>query len=70
MQKTIDIIELDEIYAVIPFFNEFLSLPITYELPTITKIQSQAKLESHYEEFLRYQTHNKQAIDFISKRNI
>ena len=40
LQKTIDIIELDEIYTVIPFYNEFLGLQITYQLPNVCKIQS------------------------------
>jgi hypothetical protein len=59
---------LEEIYSSVTFFHPFLDFDCNFELPSICKTQSKARLESHYEEFLSYQTHNLGNVPFISPR--
>ena len=57
---------IEEIYGSVTFFHPFLEFEAVYDLPVVCKMQSKAKLESHYEDFLAYQTHNIKNIDFIT----
>ena len=56
---------IEEIYASVSFFHPFLEFESSFDLPVVCKLQSKAKLESHYEDFLSYQTHNLKNIDFV-----
>ncbi|CAG9327905.1 unnamed protein product [Blepharisma stoltei] len=63
-----DIKNIEEIYESVAFFHPFLEFEIVYDLPLVCKVQSKEKLESHYEEFLAYQTHNEKNVDFVTKK--
>jgi cyclin E len=56
---------IEEIYASVSFFHPFLEFESNFDLPVVCKLQSRAKLESHYEDFLSYQTHNQKNLDFV-----
>lgn len=63
-----EVTSLEEIYASVAFFHPFLEFECNFELPSVCKTQNKARLESHYEEFLSYQTHNSGNVAFVSKR--
>lgn len=46
----------------------FLELELKMELPIVCRIQSKTRLESHYEEFLAYQTHNSNNLEFVTSK--
>lgn len=58
LSASLGIGNIEEIYSAVSFFHPFLELDIIYDLPTVCKFQPKNKIESHYEEFLNYQTHN------------
>jgi hypothetical protein len=58
---------IEEIYPTVSFFHPFLEFETSFELPVVCKLKSKAKLESHYEEFLSYQTHNTKNLAFIEE---
>lgn len=66
MQAAVEIENIEEIYGSVSFFHPFLEFEAVYDLPVVCKMQSRARLESHYEDFLAYQTHNIKNLDFIS----
>lgn len=49
---------LDEICPIANFFQAFLEFELVFELPVVCRVQSRSKLESHYEDFLAFQTYN------------
>ena len=57
---------IEEIYNSVSFFHPFLEFDAVINLPIACKMQNKAKLESHYEDFLAYQTHNVKNLDFIT----
>lgn len=63
----LELTSIEEIYPVVSFFQDFLEFPLNFDLPIVCKFQSKARIESHYEEFLSYQTHNSNNLDFIEK---
>jgi hypothetical protein len=68
IKSAAEINSLEEIYASVAFFHPFLEYECSFELPSVCKTQSKSRLESHYEEFLSYQTHNPGNIEFVSRR--
>jgi hypothetical protein len=66
LTKAAGIASLDEIHTAADYVAPFLSFPATYELPKVTKYKSKEAIESHYEDFLAYQTHNARNLDFFS----
>jgi len=56
---------IEEIYESVSFFHPFLEFEASFDLPVVCKLQSKARIESHYEDFLSYQTHNQKNIDFV-----
>jgi hypothetical protein len=60
---------IDEIYPSVAFIHPYLDFPFNYDLPVVCKTQSKARLESHYEEFLSYQTHNICNVEFITAKH-
>lgn len=67
LAAALEIKNIEEIYQAVSFFHPFLELEIVYDLPTVCKTQSKARIESHYEEFLSYQTHNSHNLEFVSR---
>ncbi|OMJ79002.1 hypothetical protein SteCoe_21085 [Stentor coeruleus] len=49
---------LDEICPIANFFQAFLEFEMVFDLPVVCRVQSRSKLESHYEDFLAFQTYN------------
>jgi hypothetical protein len=45
-----------------------MELEVVVELPVVCKVMPKAKLESHYEDFLAFQTHNSSNVPFVSLR--
>lgn len=62
------IVSIEDIYQTVAFFHPFLEFDVIFELPIVCKILSKEKLESHYEEFLSYQTHNVNNVSFVSQK--
>lgn len=67
IQAAGNIKSIDEIYPTVSFFHPFLEFEVSFELPVVCKLRSKAKLESHYEDFLSYQTHNSRNLSFIEE---
>jgi Cyclin, N-terminal domain len=67
LAASLEIKNIEEIYQTVSFFHPYLELDIIYDLPTICRTQNKARIESHYEEFLTYQTHNSHNLQFISR---
>ena len=68
VSAALEIHHIQEIYSAVSFVHHFLQLKIAFDLPVICKIQPKSRLESHYEEFLSYQTHNKNSIALVSNK--
>ncbi len=68
--KVLRLPTLDEIYEPVTFLHDFLTFPTIFELPIVCKLKPKEKLESHYEDFLAYQTHNDKNLEFVTSRNI
>jgi hypothetical protein len=66
LNAAMDIKNIEEIYHSVAFLHPYLEFPAVYDLPSVCKVQSKARLESHYEEFLAYQTHNANNIQFVT----
>ena len=66
IRAAVEIENIEEIYGSVTFFHPFLEFEAVYDLPVVCKMQTKAKLESHYEDFLAYQTHNIKNLDFIT----
>ena len=58
---------IEEIYPSVSFFHPLLEFEASFELPVVCKLKSKAKLESHYEDFLSYQTHNVKNLAFVEE---
>jgi hypothetical protein len=54
----------DTMYAISDFLTKFGGFVSCYELPLASKVLPKETLESHYEDFLSYQTHNPQNLEF------
>ena len=61
----VEIENIEDIYLSVAFFHPFLSIEAGFDLPNACKTQSKSKIESHYEEFLAYQTHNPKNLEFL-----
>ena len=66
IRTAVNIENIEDIYGSVAFFHPFLEFEAVYDLPVVCRVQSKTKLESHYEEFLAYQTHNTKNIDFLT----
>lgn len=66
--KAIEIHNIEEIYPTVAFLHGLLEFEATFELPPACNLQSKSKLESHYEDFLAFQTHNNRSLPFLSQR--
>jgi Cyclin, N-terminal domain len=60
-----DIDNIEDIYASVSFFHPFLEFEAAYDLPVVCRVQTKSKIESHYEDFLAYQTHSIKNLDFL-----
>ncbi|CAG9318064.1 unnamed protein product [Blepharisma stoltei] len=68
ISAALGIMSIEDIYQTVAFFHPFLEFEVVYELPIVCKILSKEKLESHYEEFLSYQTHNVNSVTFVNQK--
>jgi hypothetical protein len=67
LAASLEIKNIEEIYTAVSYFHPFLELDIVYDLPNVCKTQSKTRIESHYDEFLSYQTHNVNNLGFINR---
>lgn len=67
IQTAGNINSIDDIYPTVSFFHPFLEFEASFDLPVVCKLKSKANLESHYEDFLSYQTHNSRNLNFIEQ---
>lgn len=68
LSSSLEINSLEEIYPAAAFLYQYIDIELTYELPVICKLQSKERIESHYEEFLTYQTHNPTSLQFVQNK--
>lgn len=62
------IARVEDIFATCDFVRVFLTLQPKYDLPTVCRLQNREVLESHYEDFLAYQTHHIEGLAFIKSK--
>lgn len=60
--------ELSDLLPSVQYVSTFIKLPINLDLPKAVKMTKEKVLEGHFEEFLAYQTHNVNNIQYIRKR--
>lgn len=65
LSAAVEIENIEDIYLSVAFFHPFLSIEAGFDLPNACKTQSKSKIESHYEEFLAYQTHNPKNLEIL-----
>ncbi|CAG9311474.1 unnamed protein product [Blepharisma stoltei] len=68
ISSALDMHSVEEIYHSMTFFHPYLEIEALYEFPIVVKAKGKRKIESHYEEFLGYQTHYPEAIKFVTKK--
>lgn len=56
---------LDEVCPAASALFPFFRIELNNDLPPVCKFQTKQRLESHYEEFLSYQTHNPNSLLFV-----
>lgn len=61
-------IELIELMPYLQYCSKFFGLGFNYDLPNAAKINKQYVLEGHFEDFLAYQTHNPNNLEFIKRK--
>lgn len=67
-RRALEVRNIEEIYPSVAFLHEFMELEAGLELPIACKVLPKARIESHYEDFLAFQTHNTSNVPFISPR--
>lgn len=67
-QKALEIRSVEDIYPTVAFFTPYLDYETAYELPVACRLVPRSRIESHYEDFLAYQTHNQGNLAFVSPR--
>jgi len=68
LRSSVEIHYIEEIYPAVAYLHGFLGFEASFELPEVCKMKPRAELESHYEDFLAYQTHNPAGVAFVSQR--
>lgn len=58
--RAVFIDSLEDLYEALEFVGKYSDIDRSYDLPLVCKYKQKQELESHYEEFLAYQTHNGQ----------
>jgi hypothetical protein len=58
--------QLYDLAPTIQYVSSFMSIPFNYDMPMYA--QNNNALEGHFEEFLSYQTHHPQALEFVKQR--
>jgi hypothetical protein len=54
LTKAGGITALPDIFDAVDHVTPFLTYPVTYDLPKVTKYKSKEAIESHYEDFLAF----------------
>ena len=67
-RRALEVRNIEEIYPSVAFLHGCMELEVVVELPVVCKVLPKAKLESHYEDFLAFQTHNSCNVPFVSLR--
>lgn len=67
-QRALEIRSVEDIYPTVAFFTPYLEYEAAYDLPVACRLVQRSRLESHYEDFLAYQTHNQGNLAFVSPR--
>lgn len=67
-RRALEVRNIEEIYPSVAFLHGCMELEVVVELPVVCKVMPKAKLESHYEDFLAFQTHNSSNVPFVSLR--
>ena len=65
-QKAVFIDSIEDLCEALQFVGQYAEISKSYDLPLVCKYKPKAELESHYEEFLAYQTHHSQNLQYIS----
>lgn len=68
LRSALEIEYIEEIYPSVAFLHGFLSFESNFELPEVCKVRDLEEIESHYEEFLAYQTHNPAQLRYVTQR--
>lgn len=68
LRSSVEIHYIEEIYPAVAYLHGFLGFEASFELPEVCKMKPREQLESHYEDFLAYQTHNPDSVAYISQR--
>lgn len=66
-------LQLEELLPTIQYASTFFNLPICQQPPSIVKMNPKSVVEGHFEEFLAFEIHNPEALNFVTqlrKRNI
>lgn len=67
-RSALEVRNIEEIYPSVAFLHGCMELDVVVELPVVCKVMPKARLESHYEDFLAFQTHNASNVPFVSQR--
>jgi hypothetical protein len=62
------ITRVEDIFSTCDFVRVFLTLQPKYDLPSVCRQQSREQLESHYEDFLAFQTHHSEGLAFVKSK--
>jgi hypothetical protein len=65
-QRAVDIECVADLFTVVDYVAPFFSFQVTYELPKVTRYKPKEAIESHYDDFLAYQTHNPGNLAFFN----
>lgn len=68
LQSSLGINRLEDIFATCDYVRGFLTLELKYALPTVCRLRTREQLESHYEDFLVYQTHHSDGLAFVKAK--
>jgi hypothetical protein len=59
--------ELEDLLPCIQYASTYFSLNISQQPPAIVRMNPQGIAEGHFEEFLAYEIHNADALEFVNK---
>ncbi|CAG9331526.1 unnamed protein product [Blepharisma stoltei] len=68
ISSALNIQNIEEIYHSMIFFHPYIEIETSYDFPIAAKIQGKEKIESHYEEFLSFQTYNADAVKIVTQK--
>ena len=66
--ESFDVFNVEEIYEAVRVFHELIELEADFSLPSVCKAKTKGSLERHYAEFLAFQTHTSNNLEFVERR--